>query len=63
MDYPEKYFYWETSAEYDLLTAEAMQKAGRYLYVAFMCQQAIEKINKGLYVLYNKKSLQEHIIF
>jgi HEPN domain-containing protein len=27
-----------------------MSKAGRYLYVAFMCQQAIEKILKACYV-------------
>lgn len=25
--------------------------AGRHLYVVFMCQQAIEKLTKGLYVL------------
>ena len=25
---------------------------GRWLYVAFMCQQAIEKLVKGLYILY-----------
>ena len=37
-------------AQYDLDTAEAMLKAGRYLYVAFVCQQAIEKLAKGLYV-------------
>jgi HEPN domain-containing protein len=29
-----------------------MLSSGRYLYVAFMCQQAIEKLTKGLYVLY-----------
>lgn len=37
-------------SEYDLHTAEAMLKAGRYLYVAFMCQQAVEKILKAFYV-------------
>lgn len=35
-------------AAYDLKTAEAMFKTGRYLYVAFMCQQAIEKLIKGI---------------
>lgn len=35
-------------AEYDFKTAEAMLKAGRYLYVLFACQQAIEKILKAL---------------
>jgi hypothetical protein len=46
----EKYAYWEDIAEYDLKTAEAMYQSGRYLYVVFMCQQAIEKLVKGLYV-------------
>ena len=41
---------WLSLAEYDLSTAHDMSKAGRYLYVAFMCQQAIEKIMKALYV-------------
>lgn len=31
-------------------SAEAMLKTARYLYVAFMCQQAIEKILKAFYV-------------
>jgi HEPN domain-containing protein len=47
----EKYEHWEDIAKYDLDTAEAMYRAGRYLYVVFMCQQAIEKLTKGLYVL------------
>lgn len=29
-----------------------MLSSGRYLYVVFMCQQAIEKLVKGLFVLY-----------
>ena len=41
---------WISLAEYDLATAHDMSKAGRYLYVAFMCQQAIEKILKACYV-------------
>ncbi len=55
MDRLEKYSHWEEAAEYDIKTAEAMQKAGRYLYVAFMCQQSIEKIIKGIYVFNNEK--------
>ena len=35
--------YWHEVAAYDLETAKAMFESGRYLYVAFMCQQAIEK--------------------
>lgn len=41
---------WIEIAEYDLRTAEAMLRTGRYLYVTFMCQQAVEKILKALYV-------------
>jgi len=52
MNAEEKYAYWLDSAEYDLATAEAMQNAKRWVYVVFMCQQSIEKLLKGLYVLY-----------
>ncbi len=41
---------WLSLAEYDLATAEAMLQTERYLYVAFMSQQAIEKILKACYV-------------
>ena len=41
---------WVKIAEYDLETAKAMLKSGRYVYVAFTCQQAIEKILKALFV-------------
>jgi HEPN domain-containing protein len=34
---------WLKQAEYDLETAEAMWKAGRYVYTVFMCHLAIEK--------------------
>lgn len=33
---------WVKLSIYDLETALAMQKAGRYLYVLFCCQQAVE---------------------
>ena len=41
---------WLALAEYDFETAKAMMKSGRYLYVAFTCQQTIEKALKALYV-------------
>ena len=40
---------WVEISEYDLLTAKAMLDSGRYLYVAFMCQQALEKLLKAYY--------------
>jgi len=45
----EKVAYWVDLSEYDIETAEAMQKTKRYLYVGFMCHQVIEKIFKALY--------------
>ena len=52
MNSEEKFEYWRDIAQYDLETAKAMFKTGRWLYVVFMCQQAIEKICKGLYLLF-----------
>lgn len=43
----EKTQYWINIADYDLETAEAMYKTGRWLYVAFMCHQVIEKTLKA----------------
>jgi HEPN domain-containing protein len=48
----EKYAYWFELAQYDLESADAMFATGRWFYVVFMCQQAIEKLCKGLYTLY-----------
>lgn len=45
--------YWIQIATYDLETAEAMLDSNRFLYVGFMCHQAIEKLLKGLYVAKN----------
>jgi HEPN domain-containing protein len=52
MSSQEKFDYWLDIAQYDLQTAETMLNGGRWLYVAFMCQQAVEKLAKGLYLLY-----------
>ncbi|MBI3603006.1 MAG: HEPN domain-containing protein [Nitrospirae bacterium] len=37
-------------ATYDLATAEAMLASGRYLYVLFCSQQAVEKLLKAIIV-------------
>lgn len=63
MDSKEKYGYWEEYAQYDLDTASIMFDTGRYLYSVFMCQQAIEKIVKGIYLLYtSEEPLKTHNI-
>lgn len=41
---------WVDQAQYDLETARAMLASGRYLYVLFCCQQAVEKALKAVIV-------------
>ena len=48
----DKYQFWLTHAQNDKDTAEVMLSSGRWYYTIFMCQQAIEKLVKGLYILY-----------
>ncbi len=48
MDAEEKFGHWLDTAEDDIGTADAMAASGRWPYVVFMCQQAIEKLVKGL---------------
>lgn len=40
---------WFLQAEYDMDTADAMFKSGRYMYAVFMSHLSIEKALKGLY--------------
>ena len=43
----DKVAYWLDIATYDVDTAETLYNGGRWLYVAFMCHQAIEKTLKA----------------
>ena len=43
----DKVVYWIDIADYDLGTAEDLYKSGRWLYVAFMCHQVMEKTLKA----------------
>lgn len=43
----EKVQYWLDIADYDLETGEVMCQTQRWLYVAFMCHQVIEKTLKA----------------
>lgn len=43
--------YWIGHSDYDFVTARAMLKERRYLYVSFMCQQSVEKLLKALVTL------------
>ena len=51
---------WFERAKYDLRTAEAMFAARRYLYVTFVCQQALEKLLKALIVEGGKIAPRTH---
>jgi len=46
---------WMERVNYDWETARAMYKTGRYLYVVFMCQQAIEKTLKAILAFQGKE--------
>jgi len=48
----EKFSLWLEYAERDLDAAGVMFSSGRWFYVVFMCQQAVEKLVKGLYAVY-----------
>jgi HEPN domain-containing protein len=52
--------HWIERSEYDLDTAKVMFDTGRYLYVAYMCQQAIEKILKALIAQLGKENFPIH---
>ncbi len=43
----DKVTYWVEMSDYDFDTAKAMLATKRYLYVAFMCHQVIEKMLKA----------------
>jgi HEPN domain-containing protein len=49
MDKSEKVKYWIDISDYDMETAKTMLDGKRYLYVGFMCHQAVEKILKAYF--------------
>ena len=50
MEQKEHIEYWLENARSDIDAAKAMQKDKHHLYVAFMCQQCIEKALKAHYI-------------
>lgn len=52
--------HWVERSEYDLDTAKAMLDTGRYLYVGYMCQQAVEKLLKAMIAQQNEENLPIH---
>ena len=64
----EKVQHWVNMADYDIETADGLMQIKRYLYVAFMCHQSVEKLLKAIFVklteetppyTHNLKSLAE----
>jgi len=52
--------HWVERSQYDLDTAKIMLDTGRYLYVAYMCQQAVEKILKAFIAQLGKENFPIH---
>jgi HEPN domain-containing protein len=57
MDTQEKFQYWLSLANDALNSANTLFKGGDWLYMAFTCQQAIEKLVKSLYVFYKNDNV------
>lgn len=52
--------HWIERAKYDLDTAKAMLDTARYLYVAYVCQQAVEKLFKAIMAYQGKENVPVH---
>ncbi len=53
MNKAQKYGYWLMLSDYDLGTIDCLIAGERWVYVAYLCQQAVERQLKGMYVYYN----------
>ena len=51
----DKYHYWVMLSDYDIETAAVLVEAKRWVYVTFTCEQAVERLLKGMYVYYSGK--------
>ena len=57
----EKYKYWVMLSDYDIETAKVLIDNEKWVYVAYMCHQALERQLKGMYVYYiNKEAPKTH---
>ncbi len=52
MNKQEKCGYWLMLSDYDLGTVDALIQGERWVYVAYLCQQAAERQLKGMYVYF-----------
>lgn len=51
----EKYEHWLTLSRYDIETAKVLLETKRYSYVPVLCQQAVERILKGMFICHTGK--------
>lgn len=51
----DKYHYWTMLSDYDIETAAVLVEGKRWVYVTFTCEQAVERLLKGMYVYYSGK--------
>ncbi len=59
----EKYEYWHILSKYDLDTAQIMLDNQRYCYVPVLCQQAIERMIKGMTICHTgREAVKSHNI-
>ena len=59
----EKYRYWLMLSDYDIETIDVLAEGKRWVYVAYLCQQAVERQLKGMYVYYyNSEAPKTHNI-
>lgn len=57
----EKYGYWLQLVDYDLETAQALIDAEKWAYVPVLCQQAVERLVKGMFVYHtNREAPKSH---
>ena len=52
--------HWVERSQYDLDTAKVMLDTGRYLYVAYLCQQTVEKMLKAIIAQQGKENFPIH---
>lgn len=56
-----KYDYWCMLCDYDIETIKVLIEGKRWVYVAFLCQQAVERQLKGIYVYHiGKEAPKSH---
>lgn len=51
----EKYEHWLTLSDYDIETAKILLDAERYSYIPVLCQQATERLLKGMFICHTGK--------